>query len=414
MKRAAIATIGNELLQGQILNANCQYIANQVQGFAMDIALAISLPDEIDAIANRLKPLFDEVDALLITGGLGPTLDDVTTEAIAKAAGLPLVQDEIELEKLKQKLSEKNLALNQYNLKQIFFPQGAAPLDNHLGTAPGFYLNLNGCHLFCLPGVPSEMKAIFQTQFIKTLEELCGRVAQKELIIKTINFSESGLTAQIVSSRIVQGYFWSSIPSAEGVSIKIRLKDFNAPENEVVRLKKAFSELLGDAIYGYDNQTLQETVKQLAVSRRFTIACAESCTGGFLGKTLTDMPGSSAFFLGGVVAYSDEIKTKLLHVRSETLELYGAVSEQCARTMAQRCQELFKADFAVSITGIAGPSGGSTEKPVGTVCFSLITKDKIITSYKRLFAGSREDIREKSVYHAMNYLRLAMMNHSVC
>lgn len=406
--RAAIVSVGSEILDGFILNTNSQYIAKRLQQFQIDNSLMLTLPDKVEVISKALFQLVREYELIVITGGLGPTEDDCTAEAVSAAVSAPLERNDSEAEKLKGKFKQKKYPIPQTNFKQVYFPQGAAVLDNPLGTAPGFCIYHNKCHLFCLPGVPSEMIQIFESLVEPKLEAFAGRIPQKMHIVKTMGISEAELIETVKSSEILNGYEWGNTAKAEGVFLSIRLKNPKTPGQEISNLNAAFKALFGKTIYGYNDDTMPGVIQQLALTRNFTISCAESCTAGYLGKVITDLPDSSAYFTGGVIAYSNAIKTSLLQVSPELLKAYGAVSLECAEAMALGCKVLFKSDYAISITGIAGPGGGTPEKPVGTVCFGIATPEGKIFTFRRLFFGNRDDIRKKSVFHGLNYLRQSL------
>jgi nicotinamide-nucleotide amidase len=224
-----------------------------------------------------------------------------------------------------------------------------------------------------------------------------------------MGIGEAQLIETVKASGILSGYEWGNMARPDGVFLSIELQNPKNPEPETARLNTSLGTLLGKAVYGYNDDTLVSVVQMLALSQGVTLSCAESCTGGYFGKAVTDMAGSSAYFTGGIIAYSNTVKTSVLNVSHDLLKTHGAVSVQCAEAMAHGCQTLFQSGYAVSITGIAGPARGTPEKPVGTVCFGIATPDATVLTYTRLFFGNRDDIRKKSVYHSLNYLRLAMM-----
>jgi len=411
--RSAIVTVGNEILDGFILNTNSHYLAARLQQFDVVNQTMLTLPDKVELIVSALSQLIQTHELILITGGLGPTEDDRTTEAVASALSLPLVRHEVEADKLQAKFKQKNLPIPQSNFKQVYFPKGAIALDNPLGTAPGFYLRHDKCHIFCLPGVPSEMTQVFETLIEPELEKLAGRIPAKRHVVKTMGISEAQLIETVKASGILSGYEWGNMARPDGVFLSIKLQNPKASESEIAHLNTSLGTLLGKTIYGYNKDTLPRVVQELALSQGVTLSCAESCTGGYFGKAVTDIDGSSAYFMGGIIAYSNTVKTSVLHVSPDLLKAYGAVSVECAEAMARGCQSIFRSHYAVSITGIAGPGGGTPEKPVGTVCFGIATPEARVLTYRRLFFGNRDDIRKKSLYHGLNYLRLAICLHAL-
>lgn len=406
--RSAIVTIGTEILHGFILNTNSLYLANRLQQFQIINSLMVTLPDKVDEISKALAQLIREYELIVITGGLGPTEDDCTAEAVSTTVAAPLERNDNEAEKLQLKFQQKKYPIPKSNFKQVYFPKGAVVLDNPLGTAPGFYFQHEKCHIFCLPGVPSEMTQIFEALVEPRLKSFAGRISQKMHIVKTMGISEAELIDTVKRSKVLDGYEWGNMAKPEGVFLSIRLHNPQAPESEISSINAGLESIFGKMIYGYDNDTLPTVVQKLALASKLTLSCAESCTAGYLGKVVTDVPGSSAYFTGGVISYSNTAKTRLLQVSPELLKTYGAVSIECAEAMVQGCKTLFKSDYAISITGIAGPDGGTAEKPVGTVCFGIAIPEGRVLTFKRLFFGNRDDIRKKSVFHALNYLRLFM------
>jgi nicotinamide-nucleotide amidase len=410
--RVSIITAGNEILNGQVLDTNSHYIHKRIRQFALYCIKSVCIPDDINLIVREIETALRESDICFISGGLGPTEDDRTVEAISQATSLPLVHNEEELKKLEIKLKPKGLPMSHNNLKQVFLPPSAEALDNPLGTAPGFYLLFQEKHIFCLPGVPSELMYIFENHIEPMLERLAKRVnLQSHYIIKTMGLSESRLSEIISASGIVKDYQWGMTAGYEGVFTTIYLKDALSPEKETEWFRNQFTALVGpEHIYGYNNDTLPEIIKNIAFNKKCTLAVAESCTGGFLGKLITDISGRSSYFKGGIIAYSNDIKEQILKVKTETLQNYGAVSVECAQEMAEGALRIFESDYSVSLTGIAGPGGGTKEKPVGTVCFAIAHRKGKTTTYKRVFFGTRDDVRKKSAYNALNYIRLTFLS----
>lgn len=409
--RTAIITTGNEILDGRVLDTNSHYIHKRLQHLSVNIVKSVIVSDDIDLIVREIRTALKESDICFISGGLGPTEDDRTVEAVSKAASLPLIRNEREVSKLKAKLKPKGLPLNESNLKQAHLPQGAEALDNPLGTAPGFYLNFLGKHLFCMPGVPSELVFMFENQIEPVLEKLVKRVnTQSTHIIKTMGISEARLSEIVLTSDIGKNYSWGMTAGHEGIFTSFSLKNVQDPQKEIDYINQSLASVIDQYIYGYNDNTLPDIIKTLALEKKCSLAVAESCTGGLLGKLLTDIEGSSSYFKGGVIAYSNDIKIQLLSVKDETLKSYGAVSVQCAQEMAEGALRLFDTDFTISVTGIAGPGGGTKDKPVGTVCFGIANQKDEVSTYRRVFFGTRDDVRQKSAYNGLNFLRLKMLS----
>ena len=381
--KIGILTIGNELLNGRIADTNASFIAREANQQGWSVEAIMSVGDNFAAIKNRLDYLLAMTDAVICSGGLGPTADDITTEAIAKAFNLPLYTDENVLNYIKDIFIKFNFRWVENNAKQAMFPQGAEVIPNARGTAPGFCLPINGKLIFVIPGVPAEARLMITNGVFPLLRKY---FPQDELHIVKHTIRTFGLGEAAVDDKVKDIDFKSL-----GVSIGFYPV---FPENHIVliaqnsnreeaqkNLQKAQDEVssrLRDYIFAYGEQTLEEVIAGLLTAKKLTIAVAESCTGGLITNRLTDVSGSSVYLERGLVTYSNAAKISMLGVPAEIIEKHGAVSEETARLMAEGVRKLAGTDLGLSSTGIAGPTGGTKEKPVGTVYLAVADAQKTI------------------------------------
>ncbi len=381
--RIGILTIGNELMNGRIADTNASFIAREANQQGWSVEAIMSVGDNFAAIKNRLDYLLAMTDAVICSGGLGPTADDITTEAIAKAFNLPLYTDENVLNYIKDIFIKFNFRWVENNAKQAMFPQGAEVIPNARGTAPGFCLPINGKLIFVIPGVPAEARLMITNGVFPLLRKY---FPQDELHIVKHTIRTFGLGEAAVDDKVKDIDFKSL-----GVSIGFYPV---FPENHIVliaqnsnreeaqkNLQKAQDEVssrLRDYIFAYGEQTLEEVIAGLLTAKKLTIAVAESCTGGLITNRLTDVSGSSVYLERGLVTYSNAAKISMLGVPAQIIEKHGAVSEETARLMAEGVRKLAGTTLGLSSTGIAGPTGGTKEKPVGTVYLAVADAQKTI------------------------------------
>jgi nicotinamide-nucleotide amidase len=374
--RIGILTIGNELMNGRIADTNSSFIAREMNLQGWQVEIMMSVGDDFDAIKTRLHYLLTFTDAVICTGGLGPTVDDITTAAVAKAFDLPLYTDGKVLAYLKEIFVRFNLRWTENNAKQALFPQGAEVIPNPVGTAAGFVLPIKDKLIFVIPGVPSETNRMLPEGVIPVLHRYFPQ-SVRHSIKQTIK--SFGLGEGTVDQRLADVNF-----DALGVSVGfypvfpenhlVLIARSDSREQAQKNMQKAVDEVtarLSDSIFGYSEQTLEEIIAVALTEKRLTIAVAESCTGGLIANRLTDVPGSSVYFERGLVTYSNAAKSSMLSVPAAILEKHGAVSEETARLMAEGVRKLAGTDLGLSSTGITGPTGGSKEKPVGTIYIAL-------------------------------------------
>jgi nicotinamide-nucleotide amidase len=400
----SVLTIGDELLNGELSDTNTATIARRFAAHGYRVRESLCVRDEMDDIVAALQLMADRRAVLIVTGGLGPTADDLTAEAAATAFARPLEENAAALEQIRSFFLRRNLSMHPRNVKQARLPAGVEILANRLGTAPGFRLHTGHCDCFFLPGVPTEMNAMLEEAILPRLEQEYGEgPATRERILKVFGLSEPKCEALIAAAELpeaVQVAFGVDFPF---VHVKLRT---SGPEADTLpaQAETMARRALGDFVVATGDGSLAHTVARLLTQKGKTLALAESCTGGWIAKELTDLPGASAFLERGAVTYANSAKSDWLKVPETLLEAHGAVSAECARAMAKGIREAAKVDVALSITGIAGPDGGTPDKPVGTVFIGLATAaGEELKGYR--FSGDRETVRRLSACMALDRLR---------
>lgn len=413
MARAAILCIGTEVTRGEVVNTNGNVLAEALTGIGFEVTAIEAVDDHPERIKASLSRLAAEHAALVVTGGLGPTTDDITTAAVAELLGLPLERDPASLAKIHELLARFGRSPAKSNEKQADFPRGAEILPNAYGTAPGFALRIGGALACFLPGVPREMRGIFEASVAPRLLALVD-VALHQIRIRTTGMPESEVNDRLAG---VEAQFDVTIgyrASFPVVEVKV-LARAPRPEDAEARARSAADvvrERLGDAVFGEGDATFTEVLGRELVRRKLHLACAESCTGGLLGQLLTERAGSSEFFAGSAVVYENRAKTALLGVPDELLRAHGAVSSEVARAMAEGARRVFEVDLAVAVTGIAGPGGGSEQKPVGLVHFAVAGARGTVEQHL-VFPGDREMIRRRAAHFALLLVRRALLENTI-
>ena len=409
---AEVITIGTELLLGQITDTNAAYLGKKLAGVGVNLYFKTTAGDNIERVKSVLDSACKRADLILITGGLGPTVDDITREALAQFTGRELVLDNAALAKIEGMFKSRGINMTENNKLQAYLPQGAVSLVNNHGTAPGFIVEHNSVIIAVMPGVPSEMYPMMEESVIPYIMKKMGKMNQ---VIVSRSLKVIGLGESRVDDKI-QDLFRSSNNPSIGVyahvnEVEVRLTAKADTVDLALRLidglKKQVYERLGDNIYGEEDETLEGKIAAILTEKKLTVSTAESCTAGLVAHRLTNVAGSSAYFTGGINAYSNEVKTGVLGVPAEVIDEHGAVSMECAKAMALRSAELFKTDCAISVTGIAGPGGGTAEKPVGLVYMGIAVKG-IVTVNKIDFPGTRENIRIRSAQNALYHFYAAL------
>jgi nicotinamide-nucleotide amidase len=411
--KAEIISIGNEILCGNIIDTNANYIIKKLEEINFSVQHVSAVGDDEKELVTLLKNAYCRSQVIVTTGGLGPTEDDITFQSIARAFQLKLVKYPEAEKHMSNLLNRINISISQSNLKQAYLPEGSRCIINHLGTAPAMILEKEGRIIIALPGVPLEMRNLMVEEVIPFLQQKFPSLKYKQSrIIRISGLGESSVN-EIIKDFIHQNKRLNIGIYATPDDIQIQLNALANSAEETVSILGTATEqlktLLGNYIFGFDQQSLEEVIGNMLRKSKRTLAVAESCTGGILGGMITCIPGSSDYFKGGIISYSGEIKEKLLGIPRETMIQYGQVSEQVARAMAQGVRKKCYSDIGLSITGIAGPEGGSKEKPVGLVYIALADQQQTIVQKHQLHRD-RQTIRLRSARRALNMLRLHLIN----
>lgn len=401
---AALLGIGTELTRGDITNTNGSWLAQELTRLGYEVADIDVVDDDPDRIVAALTRLSSLHELVICTGGLGPTTDDLTTACAARVMGVALELHQPSVEAITRRLAQYGRSLTDSNRKQAFFPKGAQILPNDWGTAPGFVITLNRAKIVFLPGVPSEMMALFEHRVVPGLG-LPSERTPHEIVIRTYGLPESTLNDRLAGIAeqcdVVIGYR-VRMPEID-VKIHARHARCEVAEVHAERAASAVLERLGPVAYGRGNVSLPGVVGERLKRNHLSLGVAESCTGGLLASLLTSEAGASEWFRGGVVAYSNEVKSNLLGVPADVIAAVGAVSQEVAESMALGVTRALDCSIGVSITGVAGPSGGSEEKPVGTVCFALHGPNGTHSHTKR-FVGDRARIQRAAAFYALSMI----------
>lgn len=396
--KAEIITIGDEILIGQIVDTNSAWIAARLNEAGIRVTGRVSVGDQAEEIADAVDRAMRRAEVVVVTGGLGPTRDDITKQVLADIFGGGMREDAATLESVGEMLRRRGVDFNALNRSQAVVPAAARLLPNPNGTAPGMWFEKEGRILVSLPGVPFEMKPLMTDQ---VLPQLRGRFDLKRIIHRTMithGIAESMLAERIApwEDALPAGLSLAYLPAPSGVRLRLSAYEADGEMEAVVAERFATLEkIIPGNVIGYESENLESTVAKMLTARGLTLSVAESCTGGHISAMFTSMPGASEYFLGGVTAYSNDVKADALGVRREDIEEYGAVSETVARQMAEGVRRITGSDYALATTGIAGPSGGSAEKPVGTVWIALASA---AGTTARLFAFG--NLREQNIPRA--------------
>jgi nicotinamide-nucleotide amidase len=407
--KAEIITIGDEILIGQIVDTNSAWMGQQLNLLGVEIYQVTSVHDDQSHILKAIDEAGRNADLVLITGGLGPTKDDITKKCLCEYFETELVFHPEVFEHVKSLLSSRNVIINQLNRDQALLPVNCNVLHNPVGTASGMWFEKNGTIFISMPGVPFEMEAIMTEEVFPRLKLLRKSRAIVHKTVLTIGIPESMLAERIEAWEDALPKYIKLAYLPNPMMVRLRLSGYGTDElvlkTEIDKQVKRLLNLIPEAVFGYDNDNLGIVLGRMLVSSGKTMATAESCTGGSIAQLITSNPGSSAYFKGGVVAYSNEIKNKLLGVHDKIIEEYGAVSQEVAELMAVGARENLGTDYAVATTGIAGPDGGSDEKPVGTVWIAVAGANGV-SSKKYVFKHNRERNIIRSTHIALNMLRI--------
>jgi nicotinamide-nucleotide amidase len=418
IERAAILSTGDEITTGKVVDTNANYIADKLIEAGVDVAAVLTVGDVSDRIIWAWQQAMTQADVIISTGGIGPTADDLTTELVAKIAGVGTFFSEEVADNIRRLFASFNRVMPENNLKQARFPVGAVIIANRLGTAPGYRLELDTPHgrkyLIVLPGVPREMKPMVEESVLPWLREMRGGGdVFLTRTFQTFGLSESGLD-ELVAGAIKEEEgrvaFRASFPQIS-MRVTVRGKP-DEVEPRLEELSRRIHERIGSFVYGEGDVTMEQVVGRLLTEQGKTLGFAEASSGGLLSHRLTNVPGCSAYFLGTVLPYSDAAKTQMLGVKPATLRQYGAVSEETVREMAAGVRERLGADIGVAATGIAGPTGGTADKPVGTAYLALAADGNLVSRKYQLW-GDREWIKTLLSQLALDWVRRALMGISI-
>ncbi len=403
----AVLSIGTELTRGELVNSNSTWLAAELTTIGFDVVEHAVVDDDRFRIRAAVSRLSERSRVIVSTGGLGPTTDDVTTDAVASALGVALLRDDTSLDHIRRRFEKTARLMTPSNTKQAAFPEGADILPNPIGTAPGFGVRVGECVAYFLPGVPREMKKMFDEQVVPRIRALAPHnLFQSRL--RTFGLPESvvgerlgGVESAFPGTTI--GYR-AHFPEVE-VKVLVRAASHAAARDVCERATGEVRARLGSHVYGEAEDTFAGVVGRALRGREWTLAIAESCTGGLVGHMVTSEPGASEFLLLDAVTYANSAKSRVLGVDEETIRWHGAVSSEVAAAMAEGARRVSGADLALSLTGVAGPGGGSEEKPVGTVYIAVARPDGTTHVKHRVFSGDRAQIQTSAAYAGLQLVR---------
>lgn len=403
--KTSIITIGDEILRGETLDTNSDYLSKKLFEAGAELVTKLTVSDKANDIVDALNYCFEKSSLIITTGGLGPTTDDITKQTLADYFHTRLIFYPDVKKQIEELLKHRYKTLSEAHLSQAMLPEKCIILKNRLGTASGMFFQEKEKRLISLPGVPFEMKDIFENEVTPLLRSLI----QKKILslsIKTAGVAESVIAGQIqeIERSLPADFRLAYLPSIG--EVKLRLTTTYSQQNQLLLndLQQKISSVLGDMVYGYGDISLPEAIGQILIRKNLSLSIAESCTGGYVSHLITTVPGSSAYFKGSMVSYSNEIKINQLKVEKAVIEKHGAVSEQCAIQMATNIRKIFDTDIGLSITGIAGPGGGTPDKPLGLVFICVANQEKSFVQKLIFDRGRMQNIQFFAV-SALNILR---------
>lgn len=412
---AEVIAIGTELLLGFVVNSDTAYLSRVLAGLGINCYRQVTVGDNPERLGWAIRSGLSRADLVITCGGLGPTVDDITLETVGRATGKPLQLHPEILRKIKDRFRRLHISMPKANSRQAYLPEGAIPFMNDLGTAPGFLLKLTSDKqpatsdkfLVALPGPPHELIPMVEKHLIPRLRRFTGKVMIQSRTLKATGVTESEVDKEVRDLLSLKGSVTLGIYAHPGqVDLRITAKAASpAAGRKLIRqIEKKIRKRLGNLLYGTDEETLEEVVGKDLKKKRITLSVAESITGGLIGHRITEVPGSSDFFLGGVISYSNRLKQSALDVPEGLLKKYGAVSPQVAKAMSRGVRRFARSNLGLGLTGIAGPTGGSKKKPVGLVYIAL-SSPAGTSVYRHQFSGDRTTIKLKASQAALNMLR---------
>ncbi len=379
--KAEIIAVGNEILQGFTLDTNSNFLAKRLTELSFSVEKITVIQDKRQDIIQALDSSIGHCDLILMTGGLGPTSDDITKEVLAEYFGGQLVENKDVLSDIEKLISSRNLLMNEKNQKQALVPDNCIVVRNKNGTAPAMIFNKNNTYLVSMPGVPFEMKEFFENDILLFIKENINLTPILVKVINVFGIAESVLAEKLTDfeKNLPENIVIAYLPAPEGIRLKLTGKgsNFDDLNTGLDKLAQNLKMIISDNFVGFDDDTIEIVPGKLLKEKKLTVSTAESCTGGLIAHKITSQSGSSEYFKGSIVSYSNEAKINILGVNPRTLEEFGAVSKQTVEEMATGAIRLFKTDYAVAVSGIAGPTGGTETKPVGTTWIAVASKNKV-------------------------------------
>lgn len=411
-----LLTIGDELCRGEIINTNAAWMAAALWDMQIVVDHIVTCGDLAEEMALAMARAAERSDLVLVCGGLGPTVDDLTVDVVAKLAGSPAVEHSPSAIRMKERFAQLGIPLIGEVMRQVRHPEGSRVYENPVGAAPSFEILLNGASVICLPGPPREMKAIFDTHLVKRISELRAASGQKIKSVAKKTYRVFGKGESVVASALedlelgsgASLHYQVSFPEVL-VKLVVKRKEESQAVTDLERLDKEIHRRLGHLVYAENQQSMAQALGVLLSAHKQTIATAESCTGGMIAAKLTDVAGASEYYLGGAVTYTNAEKTRQCGVPLATLDKHGAVSEEVVIAMAEGIRDRVGSSWGVSVSGIAGPGGGSAEKPVGTVWIAIAGPGGKTVAKKYSWSGDRERVRLLACYWALNAVRRRMI-----
>lgn len=403
--KAEIIAVGSELLTPDSSDTNSLYITRILNAVGCDVHLKTIVGDDQANIEGVLRQALQRSDLILFSGGLGPTMDDLTRSAVAEVLQRPLIRNELFLEELRRKFASRGFTMSKNNERQAEIIQGAEILDNKWGTAPGMWLEEGNRYIVLLPGPPRELQGIFEQHAVARIRKLCGEIRLAHRSFYITGMTESELDSQLAPIYTAYPDIRTTVlAGTRHIAVHLYQWTKDTDTGDLDELAARIQEKIGTAIFSTRNESMEEVVGRMLRDSGKTIAVAESCTAGMLGMRLTRIPGSSEYFMGGIQCYTNTAKSELCNVPAELIQKHGAVSAEVAVALADGVRKALHASIGLSITGIAGPGGGSEEKPVGLVYIG-ISDGVHLENRHRIMPGDRESVRERSTYLALSWLR---------
>lgn len=409
MLKAEVITIGDEILLGRVIDTNSAFIGKRLADHGIPLEWITSVGDDRDNVLEALAIALGRAEIVIVTGGLGPTHDDITKKVLSDFFGRKLVFDKKIFEELAARFTRPGWVNSSAHYDQATIPEGIDIMPNLRGTAPGLHFQTEGRHVFAIPGIPREMEGLMEGSILPILKTIVSGQAISHLTLRTTGVGESFLFQKLEDLPDLE--LLAFLPSHLGVDIRVTVRDQDEDraKAQVAKVANEIRHRLGQYIYGENDEQLEEIIGRMLVEQKLKLAVAESCTGGLVAWRITNVPGSSAYFERGIVTYSNDSKSDLLGVSRETIDKYGAVSEQTSSEMAEGVRRIAGVDIGLSITGIAGPTGGTDQKPVGTVYIGISSAKGTSTSHFQ-FGYDRIMNRERTAQTALNILREHLAN----